>query len=65
MENMRAVLVYQDAVLVVVVVRVAANVIAAVDQQHLLVELRSNPLGERAARKSRADNKPVYLHSLS
>ena len=63
MENMRAVLVYEDAVSVVVVVRVATDMTAAVDQKNLLIQLRCNPLGQRAARKPRPDDKPVYFHS--
>jgi hypothetical protein len=54
----------KNAVPVVVVVRIAAGVRAPVDQKHLLIQLRGYPLGQRAAGKTRANNKPVYFHSL-
>ncbi len=48
-EDVRPVLVDEHARVVVMVVRVAADVRAAVDEQHLLIELRREPFRRHTA----------------
>ena len=58
-EDVRAVLVHQDAGFVVAVVGVAADVGAPVDDQHALVPHVGETLGQDAAGEARADDQPV------
>ena len=63
MEDVRTVLVDQDSVFVIVVIRVAADVRSLVDHQHLFPKLRSKPLRDHSSRKTRSYDqivKPVY-----
>ena len=59
MEDVRAVLVDQQAGGVEPVIGVAADMAAAVDQQHALVALAGQPLGQHAAGEAGADDEPV------
>ncbi len=59
MEDVRAVTVDQDAIVVVVIVGIAADVAAPVDDQHALARVACQPLGQHAARKARPDYKKI------
>src|SRR5438067_3419029 len=59
MEDVRPVLVYQYTRSIVNVIRVAADMGASVDNQHLLVTLRCEPLGDDAAGEPGPDYKPI------
>ena len=59
MEDVRPVLVDQDAVVVVVVVGVAADVVAPVDDEHALPELRRQALGHHRAGEAGPDDQHV------
>ena len=50
---------YQDAVVVVAIVGVAAHVRSTVDDEDALVATRGQTLGENAACEPRPDNKPI------
>jgi hypothetical protein len=56
MENVRSVLVDQDARVVEVVVGVAGDVVPLLDDEHLLVVLAGESLGQHAPRKSRPNH---------
>ena len=58
-EDVRAVAMDEHAVLVVVVVGVAGNVVAPVDHQHPLVALRGEPLGDHRPGVAGADDEHV------
>ena len=58
-EDVRPVLVHEDAGLVVVIVGVAADVRAAVADQHLLARVGGQPLGDRRAGEAGADDQVI------
>ena len=62
---MRAVLVDQQAGLVVAVIGVAADMGAAVDDEHALVALARETLGKHAAGKAGADDQPIIHAAYS
>ena len=59
---MRAVIVHEHTGFVVMVVSVAADVIAAVDDQASLAELGGDALGHDRAGKTRAYDQKIKLH---
>ena len=63
-EDMRTVLVDQQPVVVITVIGVAADMVAAVDEKNALVALARKTLRQNAARKAGADNQPI-VHSRS
>ena len=65
MEDVRPVLVDQRAVLVITVIGVAADMVAAIDQENRLVALVGKALSEHAAGETGTDNQPIVhrLHS--
>ena len=65
MEDVRAVLVDQQAVIVVAVVGIAADVRAAVDEEDALVALARETFRENAAGEARADNQPIVHGTYS
>ena len=50
---------HQDAVCVEIIVGIAANVPAPIDEKHTLPEDRRDSLGEDRARETRPDNQPA------
>ncbi len=64
-EDVRAVRVDQDAVVVVVVVGIAADVGAPVDEQDLLAGLRGQALGQHAAGEAGPDDQIVEHDVIS
>ena len=58
-EDVRPVAMHQHAGLVEVVVGIAADVVAPVDDQHAPVELAGKPLGQHAAGEAAADDEVV------
>ena len=58
-EDVRAVFVDQDAMLAFKIVGVARDVATALDDQHFLVELGGDPLGQYRAGETRAGDDPV------
>src|SRR5687768_14435583 len=61
MENVGTILVNQDAVLIIAVVRVSSNVVPAVDEQHLFVHAARDAFGNDAAREPRPDYE-IVIH---
>ena len=61
-ENVRAVFVDQDARLVVMVVGVARDVVAAVHDEDLLVANARQPFGQDAAGETRPDDQIIKSH---
>ena len=59
MEDVRAVAMHQDAVRVEMIVGIAANVPAPIDDKHTLPEDRRDSLGKDRARETRPDNQPA------
>src|SRR5438045_7307564 len=59
MENMRAVLVIEDAVCVGFVIGVAADMIAPVNQHHARAVLARQPFGEHRAGEAGADDQII------
>src|SRR5262249_41645958 len=59
MEDVRPILVDQDAIFIVAVVGVPADMVPLVDDQNSLPGLAGQPLGEHAARKSRPDDQII------
>ena len=56
MEDVWAVLVYENAMLIVMIVGVAADVRTLVAQQHLFVRTAGEALGQHTAGESRSNN---------
>src|SRR5947209_10691653 len=64
MEDVRAVLVYEQPILVIMVIGIATNMVAPVDEQYFLVELAGKPLGQHAAGKTSTHNQIIKHYSL-
>ena len=60
-EDVGAILVHQDAVAAGVIVGVARDMVAPVDQQHALAELARDPLRHDCAGEPRANDQPVII----
>src|SRR5665213_56335 len=65
MEDMRAILVDQNAVLVVMIVSVAANVRALIANQHTAVRTACQTLSKHASSKTRAHHEVIEHGGLS
>ena len=63
-EDVRPVLVDQDAGPVINIIGIAADMRPTVDQKHLFVTLARKPFGDDAAGKSSADHKPIKHEPL-
>ena len=64
MENVRAVLVHEHAGVVVMIVGVARDVIAAVNDQHFFVRDAREPFGQHAARIARPNDQVIKSHGI-
>ena len=62
MKDVRPVAVHQDARLVVLVVGVAADMAAPVDQEHAPAGIAGQALGRDAAGEARADDQVIESH---
>src|SRR3979411_3206687 len=64
MEDMRAIFMYKDTVLVVMIVGIAAYVWAPIHEQHSLLAQARQPLSENASRETSANDEVIEHYSL-
>src|SRR5829696_5996871 len=61
-EKVGTVALNQDAIIVVVIIGIAADVVSLFHHQYVLIELASDPYRQHEARKSSPYNEPINLH---